>query len=50
MRQLVCVFDKRSGDLLHMVEMDGFSASAPMAYLHNGEQYIVMAVGGNEDN
>ena len=49
-RKLVYAFDKQSGNLLHVVEMDGFSASAPMTYLHDGKQYIVMAVGGNEDN
>ena len=43
-------FDKKTGELLHVIEMDGFAASAPMTYLHNGKQYIAMTVGGNEDN
>jgi len=49
-RELVYAFDKETGELLHVIEMDGFAASAPMTYLHNGKQYIVMTVGGNEDN
>ena len=49
-RKLVYAFDKQTGERLHIVEMDGFAASAPMSYLHNGKQYIAMTVGGNEDN
>ena len=49
-RKLVYAFDKQTGEFLHVIEMDGFAASAPMSYLHNGKQYITMAVGGNEDN
>ena len=49
-RKLVYAFDKQTGDLLHVVEMDGFAASAPMSYLHDGKQYLAMTVGGNEDN
>ena len=49
-RQLVYVFDKQNGEQLHVIELDGFAASAPMTYLHGGKQYLAMAVGGNEDN
>ena len=49
-RRLVYAFDKQNGELLHVIELDGFAASAPMTYLHGGKQYIAMAVGGNEDN
>ncbi len=49
-RELIYAFDKRDGELLHVVELDGFAASAPMTYLHEGKQYIAVAVGGNEDN
>ena len=49
-RKLIYAFDKRDGELLHVVELDGFAASAPMTYLHEGKQYIAVAVGGNEDN
>ena len=49
-RKLIYAFDKQDGELLHVVELDGFAASAPMTYLHEGRQYIAVAVGGNEDN
>ena len=49
-KKLVYAFDKQTGELLHVVEMDGFAASAPMTYLHDGKQYLAMTVGGNEDN
>ena len=44
-RVLFYVFDKQSGDLLHTMELDGFSAAAPMTYEHEGRQYIVVATG-----
>ena len=47
-RKLVYVFDKRTGDLLPTIDLDGASVAAPMTYLHEGTQYIVMAAGGNE--
>lgn len=49
-RKLVYAFDKQTGELIHVVEMDGFAASAPMSYMHEGKQYIAMTVGGNDDN
>ena len=45
-RKLIYVFDKKSGKLLHAIKIDGLSAVAPMTYLLDGEQYIVVAVGG----
>lgn len=47
--KLLYVFNKRSGALVREIEMDGFAVAAPMTYLHAGKQYLVMAVGGNED-
>ena len=44
-RRLFYVFDKQSGQLLHTMELDGFSAAAPMTYQHDGRQYIVVATG-----
>ena len=35
-RKLLYVFDKRSGGLIHVVELDGHSAATPMTYLHTG--------------
>jgi len=39
------VFDKQSGALLRAIELDTVSAAAPMTYLHDGKQYIVVAAG-----
>jgi quinoprotein glucose dehydrogenase len=44
-RKLLYVFDKATGVRLHAVEIDAFSAAAPMTYLHRGTQYIVVATG-----
>ena len=44
-RKLIYVFDKTSGALLHAIELDAFSAAAPMTYMHRGTQYIVVAAG-----
>src|SRR5207245_2791605 len=42
-RKLLYVFDKRSGALVRVIEMDGLAAAPPMTYLHGGKQYIVVA-------
>jgi hypothetical protein len=44
----VYVFDKRSGGLLRTIALDGMSAAAPMTYLYEGRQYVVMGVGGGK--
>ena len=46
LRQLIFVLDKTTGDLVHVVRLDGNGASQPMTYLHGGRQYIAVAVGG----
>ncbi len=43
--KLIFVFDKESGALLRGIELDAFSAAAPMTYVHDGKQYIVVATG-----
>jgi quinoprotein glucose dehydrogenase len=48
-RKVLFIFDKQSGELLREFEMDGHSAGAPMSYMHEGKQYIAIAVGGNQD-
>jgi quinoprotein glucose dehydrogenase len=48
LRKLLYVFDKATGRQLHVIDMDGASAAAPMTYLHQGRQYLVVGVGGNE--
>jgi quinoprotein glucose dehydrogenase len=40
------VFDKRTGDLLAGIELPTNATGAPMTYLSNGRQFIVVAVGG----
>jgi hypothetical protein len=44
------VFDKASGALLRAIDMDGFSAAAPMTYLHRGRQFIVAATGSGPNS
>lgn len=49
-RKLLYVFDKKSGAILHTIEMDGLSTAAPMTYMHDGNQYIVVAASGGPDS
>ena len=44
-RKLLYVFDKQTGERLREIEIDAFSAAAPMTYLHGGKQYIVIGAG-----
>lgn len=48
-RKVLFAFDKRTGALLREFDMEGHAAAPPMSYLHNGKQYLTMAVGGNEE-
>jgi quinoprotein glucose dehydrogenase len=47
-RQLLFAFDKADGTLLRTFLLDGRSAAAPMTYLHEGKQYVVVATGSGE--
>ena len=47
-RQLLFAFDKADGALLRTFLLDGRSAAAPMTYLHEGKQYVVVATGGGD--
>jgi glucose dehydrogenase len=38
-------YDKTSGRVLWEIELPGGTTGAPMTYMHNGKQYIVVAVG-----
>jgi quinoprotein glucose dehydrogenase len=49
-RKLIYVFDKASGALLRAIDMDGFSAAAPMTYLHRGKQYLAVATGSGPNS
>jgi quinoprotein glucose dehydrogenase len=44
-RKLLYVFDKQTGERIREIELDAFSAAAPMTYLQAGKQYIVVATG-----
>ncbi|MFK7914154.1 MAG: pyrroloquinoline quinone-dependent dehydrogenase [Pseudomonadales bacterium] len=41
------VFDTRSGELLHSIDLPAAAMSVPMSYEHEGVQYIVVAAGGH---
>ena len=45
-QQVIFVYDKQDGTHLRTIRLDGMSAAAPMTYMHEGRQYIVVAVGG----
>ncbi len=47
-QKVLHVFDKRTGAVLRVVHMDGLSGAAPMTYLHEGRQYVVVATGAGE--
>ena len=47
-RQLLFAFDKADGALLRTFLLDGRSAAAPMTYLHEGRQYVVVATGSGD--
>jgi hypothetical protein len=41
-------YDKKSGAVLAEIQLPAGTTGAPMTYLHEGKQYIVVAVGGLE--
>lgn len=49
-RKVLYVFDKRDGRPVHVVSLDSpaASAAAPMTFLHQGKQYLVIASGAGE--
>ena len=44
--QLLFAYDKQDGTHLRTIRLPGMGSGAPMTYLHDGKQYIVIAVGG----
>ncbi len=38
-------YDKATGDIIWETQLEAGSAGAPISYLHNGKQYIVVAIG-----
>ena len=41
-------FDKATGEVLWEVELEAGATGAPMTYLHEGRQYVVLAIGGTD--
>ena len=39
-------YDKTTGDVVWEMELPAGTTGAPMTYMHDGEQYIVVAIGG----
>ena len=40
-------YDKTTGRSVFEMELPGGTTGAPMTYMLNGKQYIVVAIGGN---
>lgn len=40
-------FDKKTGELLSVITLPGDPTGVPMSYMHEGKQYVVVAVGTN---
>ena len=40
-------YNKATGDVIWTKELEAGTTGAPMTYLHEGKQYIVVAIGGN---
>ena len=41
-------YDKATGDVVWEMELPGVTTAAPVTYMHEGTQYIVVAVGGTD--
>ncbi len=39
-------YDKATGEVLWSTDLEAGTTAAPMTYLHEGRQYIVVAIGG----
>jgi quinoprotein glucose dehydrogenase len=39
-------YDKATGDVVWEMELPARMTGAPMTYMHEGKQYIVVAIGG----
>jgi quinoprotein glucose dehydrogenase len=42
-------FDKATGAVLAEFDLPAGATGAPITYLHNGKQYVVVAIGGQTD-
>ena len=43
------MYDKQSGELLRAIELPLTVRALPMTYLHEGTQYIAVAIGSGRD-
>jgi quinoprotein glucose dehydrogenase len=41
-------YDKKTGDVIWETDLDSGTSGAPMTYLFEGKQYVVVAIGGKE--
>jgi quinoprotein glucose dehydrogenase len=41
-------YDKRTGEILARIELEGAQTGLPISYMHEGRQYIVVSAGGPE--
>ena len=41
-------YDKRTGDVVWEMELPGGTTGAPMSYMLDGKQYVVVAVGWHD--
>ena len=39
------ILDKRTGKLIHQIELPGMATGVPMTYMVNDRQFVVVAVG-----
>ena len=42
-------YDKATGDVIWETELTAGTTSGPMTYLHEGKQYVVVAIGGRDE-
>ena len=45
---MIRAYDKLTGDIVGEIDLPGGTSSAPMTYMVNGRQYIVVAVGWSD--
>ena len=41
-------YDKATGEVIWTIELEAGTTGAPMSYMHDGTQYIVVAIGGGD--
>ncbi|MCH7910095.1 MAG: PQQ-binding-like beta-propeller repeat protein, partial [Candidatus Hydrogenedentes bacterium] len=45
---VIRAFDKANGDVIWEYQFDKVPRGTPMTYMHEGVQYVVVAIGGSE--